>query len=199
MNSGEIFGYIASVLVFATFYMRTMLPLRIVAVASNLAFITYAAIDGLAPILILHSALLPLNLLRLMQIRELGAQVERASSHEFSAAAILPFMKKRVVRANEVLFSAGDLAEELFYVLEGEVGLYDGRGWQEAGPGDFLYVPEGGLHGFRGGNHARMLLMFTPGAPREDYFETLADTARREAMTPEDWTEFFLRHDTFWV
>ena len=51
---------------------------------------------------------------------------------------------------------------ELFYVLEGEVRLYDGHGWQEAGAGDFLYVPEGGLHGFRGGNHASMLLMFTP-------------------------------------
>lgn len=136
MNSGEIFGYIASVLVFATFYMRTMLPLRIVAVASNLAFIAYAAIDGLTPILILHSALLPLNLLRLMQIRELGAQVERASSHEFSAAAILPFMKKRVVRANEVLFTAGDLAEELFYVLEGEVFLPEVQ--KTVGPGAFF-------------------------------------------------------------
>lgn len=136
MNSGEIFGYIASVLVFATFYMRTMLPLRIVAVASNLAFITYAAIDGLTPILILHSALLPLNLLRLMQIRELGAQVERAAAHEFSAAAILPFMRKRVVRANEVLFSAGDLAEELFYVLEGEVFLPEVQ--QSVGPGAFF-------------------------------------------------------------
>ncbi len=61
MSTGEIFGYIASALVFATFYMRTMLPLRIVAVASNLAFITYASIDGLTPILILHAALLPLN------------------------------------------------------------------------------------------------------------------------------------------
>jgi hypothetical protein len=136
MNTGEIFGYIASVLVFATFYMRTMLPLRLVAVASNLAFITYAAIDGLTPILILHSALLPLNLLRLMQIRELGAQVERASSHEFSAAAILPFMRKRVVRANEVLFSSGDLAEELFYVLEGEVFLPEVQ--QTVGPGAFF-------------------------------------------------------------
>lgn len=136
MNTGEIFGYIASLLVFATFYMRTMLPLRIVAVASNLAFITYAAIDGLAPILILHSALLPLNLLRLMQIRELGAQVERASSHEFSAAAILPFMKKRAVRANEVLFTAGDLAEELYYVLEGEVFLPEVQ--QAVGPGAFF-------------------------------------------------------------
>ena len=44
-----------------------------------------------------------------------------------------------------------------------------------------------------------MLLLFTPGAPREDYFETLADAARREAMGEDDWTDFYLRHDTFWV
>ena len=57
------------------------------------------------------------------------------------------------------------------------------------------------MHGFRNesGQPASMLLLFTPGAPREDYFQTLADDARREAMTTDDWTEFFLRHDTFWV
>jgi hypothetical protein len=44
-----------------------------------------------------------------------------------------------------------------------------------------------------------MLILFTPGAPREDYFETLIDGARTKAMTQEDWTEFFLRHDTFWT
>jgi hypothetical protein len=44
-----------------------------------------------------------------------------------------------------------------------------------------------------------MLLLFTPGAPREDYFETLADAARRESMSAEDWTDFYVRHDTFWV
>jgi quercetin dioxygenase-like cupin family protein len=88
---------------------------------------------------------------------------------------------------------------ELFYVLEGEVRLYDGRGWQEAGAGDFLYVPEGGVHGFRGGHHASMLLMFTPGAPREDYFETLASLGRGATMTDEERAEFMLRHDTFWV
>ena len=44
--------------------------------------------------------------------------------------------------------------------------------------------PIGGVHGFRNesGEPASMLLLFTPGAPREDYFETLADAARREAM-----------------
>ena len=63
---------------------------------------------------------------------------------------------------------------ESFYVLTGSVRLYDGREWVTAQSGDFLHVPEGGLHGFRGSDHASMLLMFSPGAPREDYFETLA-------------------------
>lgn len=136
MGSGEVFGYIASVLVFATFYMRTMLPLRIVAIASNVAFITYALIDGLTPILILHGALLPLNLLRLLQIRELNIQVERAATHEFSAQAILPFMRRKTLRANEVLFSENDLAEELYYVVEGELFIPEVQ--QGVGPGSFV-------------------------------------------------------------
>jgi mannose-6-phosphate isomerase-like protein (cupin superfamily) len=90
---------------------------------------------------------------------------------------------------------------ESFYVLSGAVRLFDGAHWVDARDGDFLFVPEGGVHGFRNesGEPASMLLLFTPGAPREDYFETLADAARREAMDEGDWTDFYLRHDTFWV
>ena len=90
---------------------------------------------------------------------------------------------------------------ESFYVLSGQVRLHDGNGWLDACAGDFLFVPEGGIHGFRNesGEDASMLILFTPGAPREDYFETLADAARREAMDADQWREFYLRHDTFWV
>ena len=79
--------------------------------------------------------------------------------------------------------------------------LYDGERWLDGSPGDFLHVPEGGIHGFRNesGEPASMLILFTPGAPREEYFETLADKARRSAMDESAWAEFFLRHDTFWV
>ena len=34
-------GYCASLLVFCSFYMKTMIPLRGVAIASNIAFMTY--------------------------------------------------------------------------------------------------------------------------------------------------------------
>jgi CRP/FNR family cyclic AMP-dependent transcriptional regulator len=71
LSAGEIAGYVASALVFATFYMKTMMRLRVIAIISNVAFITYALLDGLLPILILHAALLPLNILRLREFTRL--------------------------------------------------------------------------------------------------------------------------------
>jgi CRP/FNR family cyclic AMP-dependent transcriptional regulator len=62
----EVAGYIASSLVFLTFYMRRMVPLRLVALCSNVAFLTYAIALHLAPIAILHGALIPVNIIRLI-------------------------------------------------------------------------------------------------------------------------------------
>jgi quercetin dioxygenase-like cupin family protein len=90
---------------------------------------------------------------------------------------------------------------ESFYVLQGRVRLYDGADWVDGLQGDFLLVPKGGIHAFRNDSEepASMLILFTPGAPREEYFETLADQARRQSMTAEDWEAFYERHDTYWV
>lgn len=64
----HILGSFACLLVLATFSMPSMRSLRTVAIASNLAFIGYAWLLGLWPILMLHSILLPLNGFRLAQI-----------------------------------------------------------------------------------------------------------------------------------
>ncbi len=64
--AGEI-GFIASALVLAAFGMKDMVNLRIVAICSNFAFITYALLLHLLPILVLHVILLPLNGWRLAQ------------------------------------------------------------------------------------------------------------------------------------
>jgi CRP/FNR family transcriptional regulator, cyclic AMP receptor protein len=74
MHGTDLFGYLASSLVFGTFYMKRMLPLRLTAVASNIAFIGYAWANGLTPILVLHATLLPLNLLRLAEQRRQAAK-----------------------------------------------------------------------------------------------------------------------------
>jgi uncharacterized RmlC-like cupin family protein len=87
---------------------------------------------------------------------------------------------------------------ESFFILSGKVGLYDGEKWTEATSGDFLYVPEGGIHGFRNSSDepASMLILFAPGAPREAYFEGLAEVAQgKRQFTPEEYKEFCERHD----
>ncbi|BBX84596.1 hypothetical protein MAUB_24690 [Mycolicibacterium aubagnense] len=43
---------------------------------------------------------------------------------------------------------------EAFFVLSGTMTLYDGTDWVQAGANDFLYVPPGGVHGFRNGSDA---------------------------------------------
>lgn len=91
---------------------------------------------------------------------------------------------------------------ESFFVLSGTVRLFNGERWVDAKPGDFLYVPEGGIHAFRNesGEPASMLILFAPGAPREPYFETIAEVGMTgRTLTPEEWEEFYLRHDTYWT
>jgi hypothetical protein len=62
----ELAGYVASSLVFLTFYMHRMVPLRLVALCSNFAFLIYAFALDLAPIAVLHGALIPVNIIRLI-------------------------------------------------------------------------------------------------------------------------------------
>lgn len=89
---------------------------------------------------------------------------------------------------------------ESFYILSGDVRIYDGTGWRTTRAGDFAHVPAGGLHGFRNesGAEASMLLHFAPGAPREAYFEGLARVAAGETMTEEERDAFMRLHDNHW-
>jgi mannose-6-phosphate isomerase-like protein (cupin superfamily) len=87
---------------------------------------------------------------------------------------------------------------ESFYILAGTVRIYNGTEWINTYPGDFVHVPEGGIHGFRNesGEPATMLLHFGPGAPREGYFEGLL---RIGEMTDEEKAEFYREHDNIWL
>ena len=90
---------------------------------------------------------------------------------------------------------------ESFFVLSGQIRIFDGRAWRDCEPGDFVHVPIGGIHGFRNesGEPASMLILFAPGAPREDYFETLARVSEGLVLSGEEKAEFYLRHDNYWV
>jgi CRP/FNR family transcriptional regulator, cyclic AMP receptor protein len=122
-----IAGWVAAVLVFCSFFMKTMIPLRLVAIASNVAFMAYALLGlsfgvfgRLYPILVLHAALLPLNVLRLRQITTLTRAVREASDDDV-IRALIPYMAKETRAQGDVLFEQGQEADKLYVVQKGSV------------------------------------------------------------------------------
>ncbi len=67
MHWQEQLGFAAAAMVLLTFYVQSMITLRSVAIASNVLFIAYGLSSALLPIVVLHSLLLPLNIVRLAQ------------------------------------------------------------------------------------------------------------------------------------
>jgi len=67
MSLIDALGYTASAMVLATFCMTSMLPLRLLAIGSNLLFISFGALAHIYPVLTLHLLLLPVNLARLAE------------------------------------------------------------------------------------------------------------------------------------
>jgi hypothetical protein len=72
----DVCGYLAGCLVLCTFSVKSMGRLRCLGIASNLAFITYAMLAKMPPILILHGIFLPINIYHLTRI-ELVRQSSR--------------------------------------------------------------------------------------------------------------------------
>jgi len=68
VTNSDLVGFLASNLVLMTFVTKDMRRLRTIAIFSNITFIAYGALAWLPPVLCLHLALLPLNLLRLWQV-----------------------------------------------------------------------------------------------------------------------------------
>jgi len=87
---------------------------------------------------------------------------------------------------------------EAFFVLSGALRIYDGRDWVDAHAEDFCYVPPGGIHGFanEADEPASILILFAPGAPREAYFEGLAQLAD---LTDAERAEWFIRNDNHFL
>lgn len=129
MNSGslnwvQLVGYAASLLVFSTFYMKTMIPLRCVAIGSNVAFLTYGYFAGLYPVFLLHVVLLPLNVFRLHQMYRLKERLRRSlEQRDLSLEWMLPFVKRESFKGKEPLFQKGDAADKLYYLEQGTVWL----------------------------------------------------------------------------
>ena len=121
----DLLGYAASAAVLATFCMSTMIPLRILALASNVLFMAYGYVDHLYPVLILHALLFPVNTLRLVQFQRLVRDMREANCGDLSIQSLLPYMTRRKFAAGETLVRKGERADRLYYLLDGELEIAD--------------------------------------------------------------------------
>jgi hypothetical protein len=80
----EILGFIGGGLTVVMLAMRTMIPLRVVGIASNIFQIAFGALAGVTPMLIQHGVLLPVNTYRLFEQMRLVKQVREASAVDLS-------------------------------------------------------------------------------------------------------------------
>lgn len=101
------------------YLMKTMIPLRIVAMTTNCLFILWSSMASVYPTLILNLILLPINSLRLFQMKRLIRQVNEAANGDLSMDWLKPFTTKRHVAAGTVLFNKGDPADELHFIISG--------------------------------------------------------------------------------
>ena len=132
----DYLGYIASALVLCTFCTKTMMPLRIIALGSNVAFISYGFLLHLYPVLILHAVLLPLNTWRLTEIFRLVKRVQGTVDDEQVFRALVPFANRMTARRGEVVIRKGDVSDALYLVLEGSLWVEDAE--VELGPGSIV-------------------------------------------------------------
>lgn len=132
----EAFGYLGALMTLTTFSMKTMLHLRIVGIVSNLVFMTYGLLGHLYPVLLLHTALLPLNSWRLWQLLRLTRQIREISASRLSLEWLKPFSRRKRVRLGETLFQRGDPADEVLFVLTGRFRAVEAD--VALGPGDLI-------------------------------------------------------------
>jgi CRP-like cAMP-binding protein len=99
--------------------MKTMVPLRLAGIVSNFLFIGYGYAVDAYPVLILHLILLPLNILRLQQMRKLIRQIEDATKQDLNLNWVKPFSSTRSFAVGDVVFHRGDPADEMFFIVSG--------------------------------------------------------------------------------
>jgi CRP/FNR family transcriptional regulator, cyclic AMP receptor protein len=115
---------VASLLVVVSAFVKTMIPLRWLAVASNVGFIIYGLAHPAPLMVVLHVVLLPVNLWRVRQMVKLTQRVAASAADTQQLQIWLrPYMRSQDYAAGASVFANGEEASRMYFLAAGEVEL----------------------------------------------------------------------------
>jgi len=120
INLANMLALTGAVFFVATLMVRTIVPLRIIGIISNVFFIAYGALAGSASTFFLYLLSLPINAIRLRQMLTLVRKARVSAQGDLSMDWLRPFMTPRKYRKGDVLFRKGDAAKEMFLTVTGK-------------------------------------------------------------------------------
>ena len=113
---------LAALLIIVSSFVKTMVPLRCLAVGGNLGFLFYGLVFSSPVMALMHATLLPLNIYRAVEMVRLTRRVRAAAAESDSSGLWLkPYMRSRRLKAGDVLFRKGDVADHLYLLVEGRI------------------------------------------------------------------------------
>jgi hypothetical protein len=124
----NMLALIGAIFFVATLMVRTIVPLRIIGIISNVFLIAYGALAGSMGTFFLYLLSLPINAVRLRQMLTLVKKARVSAQGDLSMDWLRPFMTPRKYSKGDVLFHKGDPANEMFLTVSGrflvsEIGI----------------------------------------------------------------------------
>lgn len=123
----EAIGYCAAAANVFVFVSNTMIPLRLAAILANALFAAYFYLKGYLPLFALNAFMVPINVLRLGQMRRLISDVRQATQAadegDFDYEWLRPYMKQLTLSEGFTLYRKGDISEDAFFLVHGEILL----------------------------------------------------------------------------
>ena len=124
-TTGYVTGFIGAGLTLASYWMKSMMPLRLVSLVASVFFLAYGWIEAALPTLVLNIGMILINSKKAWEMRTLVRAIEQAKSDTPIAEWLLPHMTRRQATAGQTLWKKGDVATEMIYLESGTLRLVE--------------------------------------------------------------------------
>ena len=120
LTFSNVLALAGGIFMVSTFVVRTIVLMRVLCIFSIIFFLGSAALAYSLPKFLLYLLALPINIVRLVQIRNVVKRAKIAARGTVSIDWLRPYMAPRPYQKGDVLFRKGDVSTEMFLTEKGK-------------------------------------------------------------------------------